>query len=841
MEVAEPAVAAALAAGEFEAAAVGARALGLAARELHDVAVVRQHFVHSITYAERGALPVRAAEARLSLAAELVAMGRPAAALRELGRASRDLGDQHSRMHSQLALIYGRLGRYDDAVASNDRALAAADALGDTSAAALALANRGLAQAYRGDVVAAEDDLRRSRTLCGQIGEGFAALEATHNLAWVLGRRGRLPESLALFDEAELGLAEHGTQLGVYQLDRAEILLAAGLLHEARDLASRATVDLAQGGHEAELPEAMLLQARAALLAGDPGEAATAAEAADMAFRKQDRESWAITARAVALQARASLSGSPQLIEAALELTADLHARHLYDAEADVQLAAGRLAATLGEAELAHRHLGALASHRRRKADRARVHGWQAEHILRAVRGDRLGALSAARSALRALADARAGLGATDLHAASSLHGREVTRSALALALTGKPAQVLYWSEQARTSTLQYAPVRPPGDAELALDLERLRSVAVRRQQALLDDEPAHALHREQLALEESVRRRSRHAAATRAPVLATPSLHKVRAQLGDRRLVSLFAANGRLHALVVTRRRTELLDLASESEALLELRHLRLALRRSVLRQPRAQAAAQVAAERLDALLRRALRSDEPLVVVPHAGLAGLPWSLLPTVAGRVVEVSPSLSLWARPQDQRSRSGRVAVAGPGLPQAEREVAEIAPDYGNMVVLTESAASCAAVLKALDGAELAHLACHGRFRADNPLFSSLLLADGPLVVYDLERLTAAPEHVVLSACDSGRTGERAGEELLGLAAAFFSLGTRTLIASVVPVDDVATGRLMAALHQHWRGGLTPASALSAAQQDEPSPSAAAFVCLTAGQPQAVSG
>ena len=39
----------------------------------------------------------------------------------------------------------------------------------------------------------------------------------------------------------------------------------------------------------------------------------------------------------------------------------------------------------------------------------------------------------------------------------------------------------------------------------------------------------------------------------------------------------------------------------------------------------------------------------------------------------------------------------------------------------------------------LGGVALAHLACHGAFRSDNPLFSSLRVADGDLTVYDLER------------------------------------------------------------------------------------------------------
>src|SRR6185437_12232334 len=101
-------------------------------------------------------------------------------------------------------------------------------------------------------------------------------------------------------------------------------------------------------------------------------------------------------------------------------------------------------------------------------------------------------------------------------------------------------------------------------------------------------------------------------------------------------------------------------------------------------------------------------------------------------------------------------------------------------------VLHGTAATARATLAALDGCKLAHLACHGHFRADSPLFSSLELADGLLNVYALQQLKLAPEIVVLSACDVALSSVRPGDELLGLAAALLGMGTRTIIASVVP-------------------------------------------------------
>ena len=73
----------------------------------------------------------------------------------------------------------------------------------------------------------------------------------------------------------------------------------------------------------------------------------------------------------------------------------------------------------------------------------------------------------------------------------------------------------------------------------------------------------------------------------------------------------------------------------------------------------------------------------------------------------------------------------------------------------DVTVLADSEATAEKVLYALDGAWLGHIAAHGSFRADSPLFSSLHMYDGPLTVYDFEQLHRAPYRLVLSSCDSG--------------------------------------------------------------------------------------
>ena len=131
------------------------------------------------------------------------------------------------------------------------------------------------------------------------------------------------------------------------------------------------------------------------------------------------------------------------------------------------------------------------------------------------------------------------------------------------------------------------------------------------------------------------------------------------------------------------------------------------------------------------------------------------MPWALLPGLRPRVLSVAPSAACWLRAHraDRTPGGAVVLVRGPGLASEGAEVPELATDYagdGELVVLAGGTATNARVLDAIDGARLVHIAAHGTFRADSPLFSSLQLADGPLTVYDLERLRRAPRQIVLS-------------------------------------------------------------------------------------------
>jgi len=130
------------------------------------------------------------------------------------------------------------------------------------------------------------------------------------------------------------------------------------------------------------------------------------------------------------------------------------------------------------------------------------------------------------------------------------------------------------------------------------------------------------------------------------------------------------------------------------------------------------------------------------------------------------------------------------------------------------------------------------VAAHGTFRADNPQFSSLHLADGPLTVYDLERIVRPPEWIVLSACEAGRSEVHPGDELMGTSAALLSLGTRAVRLERGGGADDGVIPVMVALHEQLVHGYGLARALATAQARVlPDPSS--FGDLAAGDQRAL--
>ncbi len=689
---------------------------------------------------------------------------------------------------------------------------------------ARALHFRAWAYLALGDIERADRDYAQVEALwitCGQQLE-YATARQERGVAALA--RGDLPTALAHLDHAQSLFDQLGVFKAELVVDKCTVLLAAGLARDAlREVDAAVSAIERHRGSAARHAELLYSSALAAAAVSDFDLAQRRSAEALRLFRRQQRPWWAARAELVLLLCQfAGGDRSAALLTAARRVTArldELDARRAVDAH----LLTGRLALAQGRRDEAGRHLRSAAAARHRGPPRIRSAGWLAQAIWCQAEGRERGMLAACDRGLALLDLHLRTLGATELRTLATARGAELAGMVLRHAVRrGDARQLLVWSERWRATVLRITPVCPPDDGELVADLVALRHVAARVDSASDGRAGTLTLQRERHRLETAVRQRALRTPSVAAGPAEPFIIADLLAQLGETDLLELTDVNGQLYAVVASRGRLHLAHVGPTQAAMHSLAHALFALRREGAGRGTYRLDLTQIGQRLEVNLLgesvRLLRGG-PAVVVPTGRLHAVPWGLMPSLRERPTAVAPSASAWlrARRADPPRERRVVLVGGPRLVTGDAEVRHLAAQYPDAVVLAGGNAVVERVMAAMDGAWLVHIAAHGTFRADSPLFSAIELDDGPLTVYDLERLKRAPYRVVLSSCSSA-VGEAVGaDELLGLVSALISLGSAGVVASVVPVNDPATVPLMLSLHDHLLAGSGLAEALTLAR------------------------
>ena len=812
-------------------ASIAHHAAGMVLREFGDLDAALGELRAAVRTARQAGSAAREADSRASLGVALAFAGRTSAGLAALDQAGRQAsGVRAARILHRRAIVLWTLGRYPEALADLHRAVATLRRDGDTIWAGRALTARALVYLAQGRIQRAAGDLGAAERLFAGTGHELESAYLVHNRAIVAFRTGDLPAALSCLDEAARRYSALDVPLPDLSLDRCAVLLAAGLPRDALVEAEQAIQDFERvRGQSTKKAELLLAAATAALAAEQPEVALARAQAARRLFLAQHRDRWRAQAGFLLLSARfAQGGGSAPLLRAAGQLAAELDRLGAVEAP-QVHLLAGRIALRLGRPDESRRHLTAAARSRRSGPAYSRAAGWLAEALLAEAASDPRRLLHACRRGLDLLDAHRLTLGASELRAQATAAGAELAELAQQEALrSGRSRSLLRWSERWRATAMAVPPVRPGDDQELAADLAAARDVVSRLAQAQDRGAPVAGLRQQQRRLEEAVRARVMRAPG--APGAARPQdldPAALLAELDGTRLVQIVSTGTALHVLVCGDGRVRHVAAGQAAQAVRATELARSGLRRLAHSGPgrgpgtdSALALLAATGRQLEqALLGDAVRllGDGPVVIVPPGRFHAIPWALLPSLRNRAVSVAPSAHAWlrarsARPPDRR----RVVLArGPGLGTEGAEVPALAPLYDDVTVLADRDATSKRLLNALDGAWLGHIAAHGSFRADSPLFSSLRMTDGPLTVYDFEQLRRAPHLIILPSCDSGRLAPAGADELLGLTSSMLPLGTAGVVASVAPLNDEAAIPLMLSLHQHLRSGHTFAGSLCA--------------------------
>jgi CHAT domain len=829
-----------------EAEVAALHALSFAQHELGDGRAIRT-IRRAVRCGERYGLTRRTALARRRLALDLAGRGAITAALRELELACAALDPQEQARSEVFRIgVLWYAGTTTEPLTGTDEALATLRERGDAFWEGQVLRNRGVVLMDRGETVRAERDLTRARELFQGLGATAAASAIELELARSPLIRGDLPECLARLDAIDTDAVSPRIAAELL-LVRAQATATARLRSEALQALSESQAIRKRSGRDDH--NGRLEAIRLMLLAGDAIGARALGLRTQRSFAAQRRRVFG--ARAVVLTLAASIAAGD--VHSSGVRSGRRAAKILADAgwhtEARrARLMAARAAIELGSPAVARGELAGCSLLLRCGPVADRVEAWHVQARLRLGSGDRAGALRALSTGLALLDVYRETLGASDLRANASEIGVELAQLGLRVALGGADRDaMLAWADRLRASALRAPRVTAPESPELRDRAAELRRVSAEIWRAERGQRASRALLARQAALETTIRRLSRHAAGGAASGSARPGRRELSGALGDTALVELIELDGALTALTLVAGRLARHELGSVAPVKEELEWLRFALVRLARRShgaaqraamlQGARASAQRLGERLLMPLADSLDSRK-VVIVPTGSLHALPWAMLPQLRGRPTVVAPSADTWLALQARRTaRRGKVVlVAGPRLRHATAELAALSGLYSRAITLAGRRATVAAVMRALDGADIAHLACHGHFRSDSPLFSSLELADGPLNAYELERLRRPPRLIVLSACDLGTSDTRPGDELLGFAAALIGMGTRTIIASVAPVPDSGARRVMIPLHGYLTAGAQPSDALAEAQQSLSSRAHAqpVFVCLGTG-------
>ncbi len=711
--------------------------------------------------------------------------------------------------------------------------------------------NRAIVLAYQGDYRGSQGQFDDARRRYAALGHRQSVAEIAENLGWLAARSGDLAAAFHHFDDAEAEYRALDTGLGYLWIHRCSALLACHLAPEARILARRAAEELTGAGFGLAGAEAMAMQAEAALLDGAPEEALTVARAARQVFRDQSRPAWEAYATYLALQARFDLGDLRRKDLAAIRRAARaLEDAGMRDLGLHARILCGRTALRLGDTAGGAADLAKAAEARRAGSVYLRVQAWLATALLRQEQGNRPGAVSAARTGIDTADRYGAALGALEARAGVSAHAAELATLGLRLALDGSRARAIFeWMEKSRARALDFPSVVPPEDVELAALLARLRIAEEELRSAELGGGDPVRLRKQSAGLQEEIRRLNLRTTSDGARVRRAGLSGRVLDRLEGRCLVELAVSDGDVHSVVLRDGRAAHRRLGRLEGAVAALEDMRFGLDRLARpggSQMSRSAAAAIVADATSTLQRAVLPEglpDDPaceVVVVPPAELFPVPWTLLPSLRSRLVTVAPAARLWLDRIDGTDGGDRVVlVGGPGLPGAAEESRRIASLYRDVTRFTARTSRVEAVLAALDGAGVAHIIAHGGFRSDNPLFSSLRLADGGITVYDLARVPRLPPVIVLSACNAGITAARPGNETMGIVAGLLGAGVRTVIAStgLVP-DTVLTTATMVGLHRLLLAGRSPAAALAEVQtvavEGPEGYAAGSFVCFGAG-------
>ncbi len=772
---------------------------------------------------------------------------------------------QLAELDNNVGLIFHRLDRNPEAKRYFDLAYQEFREEGDATALAHVEFNRANIAANLNHLDESLALYQRARELYASGGMKLGVAQAKYSIAYNHFLMGDFTAAIGLFEESQQELDAAGDRKwsGLCDLDRAELFLRLNLPERSLASAEKAENIFGELGMTYEAAKARFFAGVACSALGEEEKAARKLDGAARLFAREGNDVY-LAVLQLTRGERALESGEPGAAVKLAQLAKRTFVRRglkekvcecwLLEVKADI--ARGRAAAARSRLRAFRRLAPASAG-----SASGLSSPWlfyRAAHLrakAAALRGKLSVAAGELDAAIKAVEELRGRIRPDDFRYGFFSDKQEIYFDRVAISLKqGDLARAFELLEQSKARVLADVRIarhssRPQGKAyerwksqvaelnwlyQRALGAERKtgrRTHAMRRELALTvaqkESEVAHAWSLAQNELERAGERWD--------PLMASD----VQKRLGeDDLLVEYFVYRDQVSAFLVSRDGLQVRSLGpSASEVARALASFRFQLGRFQYGEefvlPRLatfRSDTDAALESLHDLLLTPLADEldgRKLVIVPHDFLHELPFHALRNrVSGRYVledrpvSYLPSSSL-LREIERPGRTGGngfvvFGYATGQAPQIADETERLSRFLPHARVYSGEDATLASLRQAAPHAAYLHLAAHGIFRRDNPLFSSLRLADGWLHFHEIVDMPLEAELVTLSGCSTGVQRVVGGDELLGMTRGFLYAGIPSLVVSLWMVADRSTADLMEAFYRGLLEGLDKAEALRAA-------------------------
>jgi len=767
-----------------------------------------------------------------------------------------------STLETALGNVYYRLNRYQESLSHYDRAQELLENRDDTQAHA-SLASIGLNRAYVLTEMNRFDEAVQSfqitKNHCERHGLSLWAAFADRGVSQMHFRRGNYSTALRILEQVRRRheQLDDARRVGLCDMDRAEIYLELNLFADAADIAARAYDIFQRLGNRYETAKCLTYQAIAYFKTFEDEDAEKALLAAREIFVNEGNDLWV----AVVDLWRAQLLTRQQQFSTAQEL-AQRSAEIFERQQAPARAANARVLSAQSFLELEER-TPAL-----REAQRALdgIEGYHAPWVsyqcyntlgrLKELNGSIDEAEQLYMKAIDQMESLRGNIRLDEMRLSFGRDKYQVYENMVNLKLTkNDPRAAFQFVERSKSRTLidlleknletvwdtgvddspRLQRIRKIRE-ELNIFYSRLNEIGAVRPTG--DSATQEEIARREQELVELLREvGSEKSGWATLQSMKIPDVEEVQAMLqADEVLVEYYTIGDRFQAFIISRNKFEIVrNLTTTSTVRTALKGFTFQLSKFHLQAAYLESHAPLLLKAIQYHLRELYRHliepiqdklDRPsLIFVPHHVLHYVPFHALYDGANYLVDAyavsrgasASVLKICREKKIQRTEQDLVlAVPDEMTPYINEEVAALRSLLPKGLFFVGREAREDKLRRYGPTAGKLHIAAHGIFRADNPMFSSLKLGDSWLNLFDIFNLQLGAELTVLSACETGMSAVWEGDELLGLARGFLYAGTPSLVVSLWTVNDRSTAQLMRRFYEALHRGASKTRALQEA-------------------------